>query len=178
MDAMLRLTPILLAILYAWLMYRFSVWRTARELDAKSAPLDDPRLNSLLARMALALGLGKINVHIYDVQPVNGLAAPDGRIFLTRGFMDKYRLGEVSAEELASVVAHELGHVALGHARRRMIDFSGQNAIRTALAMVLGRFSAIVLATCRQVASSTPQTSCTLSGVQLASTSSRTLSMP
>ncbi|MBZ0127648.1 MAG: M48 family metallopeptidase [Rhodobacteraceae bacterium] len=137
---MLRLTPILLAILYAWLMYRFSVWRTARELDAKSAPLDDPRLNSLLARMALALGLGKINVHIYDVQPVNGLAAPDGRIFLTRGFMDKYRLGEVSAEELASVVAHELGHVALGHARRRMIDFSGQNAIRTALAMVLGRF--------------------------------------
>lgn len=136
---MLRLTPILLAILYAWLMYRFSVWRTARELDAKSAPLDDPRLNSLFARMALALGLGKIKVHVYDIQPVNGLAAPDGRIFITRGFLDKYHAGEVSAEELASVVAHELGHVALGHARRRMIDFSGQNAIRTALAMVLGR---------------------------------------
>ena len=24
------------------------------------------------------------------------------------------------------MIAHELGHVALGHARRRMIDFSGQ----------------------------------------------------
>ncbi|MFV2038450.1 MAG: M48 family metalloprotease, partial [Paracoccaceae bacterium] len=39
-----------------------------------------------------------------------------------------------------SVIAHELGHVALGHSRRRMIDFSGQNALRTALAMVLSRF--------------------------------------
>jgi len=37
------------------------------------------------------------------------------------------------------VIAHELGHVALGHARRRMIDFSGQNAVRAALGMVLGR---------------------------------------
>ena len=70
---------------------------------------------------------------------VNGLAAPDGRIFLTRGFYEKYRRGEVTAEELASVIAHELGHVALGHTRRRMIDFSGQNAIRVALASVLGR---------------------------------------
>jgi putative metalloprotease len=41
---------------------------------------------------------------------------------------------------MASVIAHEMGHVALGHARRRMIDFSGQNALRTALIMVLGRF--------------------------------------
>ena len=41
---------------------------------------------------------------------------------------------------MASVIAHELGHVALGHSRRRMIDFSGQNALRTALGMVLSRF--------------------------------------
>jgi putative metalloprotease len=41
---------------------------------------------------------------------------------------------------MASVIAHELGHVALGHSRRRMIDFSGQNALRTALAMILSRF--------------------------------------
>jgi len=38
------------------------------------------------------------------------------------------------------VIAHELGHVALGHSRRRMIDFSGQNALRTALAMILSRY--------------------------------------
>ena len=82
----------------------------------------------------------RIRVNIYEIEPVNGLAAPDGRIFLTRGFYRKYKAGEVTAEEMASVIAHELGHVALGHSRRRMIDFSGQNALRTALAMIISRF--------------------------------------
>ncbi|MEL7206342.1 MAG: M48 family metallopeptidase, partial [Pseudomonadota bacterium] len=68
------------------------------------------------------------------------LAAPDGRIFITRGFYRKFQQGEVTADEMASVIAHELGHVALGHTRRRMIDFSGQNALRTALAILLSRF--------------------------------------
>ena len=137
---MLKFTPILLAILYALAMYRFSVWRTGRELDKRSTELADPRLKVLTDRMAAALDLPRIRVHIYEIDPVNGLAAPDGRIFITRGFFRKYQNGEVSAEELASVIAHELGHVALGHSRRRMIDFSGQNAIRAALAMILSRF--------------------------------------
>ncbi len=137
---MIKFTPILLAILYAIVMYRFSMWRTSRELDAKSSELADPDLKRLMDKMAAALELPRIRVHLYEIEPVNGLAAPDGRIFLTRGFYQKYRGGEVTGEELASVIAHELGHVALGHSRRRMIDFSGQNAIRTALAMVLSRF--------------------------------------
>lgn len=137
---MLKFTPILLAVLYALAMYRFSAWRTARELDAKSTELADPMLKTLTDRMASALDLPRIRVHIYEIEPLNGLAAPDGRIFITRGFFRKYRAGEVSADEMASVIAHELGHVALGHSRRRMIDFSGQNVLRTALAMVLGRF--------------------------------------
>jgi len=137
---MLKFAPILLAIAYALVMYKFSAWRTKAELDAKSAELADPELKRLTDRMAASLDLPRIKVHLYEVEPVNGLAAPDGRIFLTRGFYQKYREGEVTGEELASVIAHELGHVALGHSRRRMIDFSGQNAIRAALAMILGRF--------------------------------------
>ncbi|KMK68045.1 M48 family metallopeptidase [Puniceibacterium sp. IMCC21224] len=137
---MIKFTPILLAILYALVMYRFSTWRTAKELDSRSTALADPRLRKLTDRMAQALDLPRIKVHIYEIDPVNGLAAPDGRIFITRGFYRKYQSGEVSGEELASVIAHEMGHVALGHSRRRMIDFSGQNALRTALAMLLSRF--------------------------------------
>jgi putative metalloprotease len=137
---MIKFLPIFLAILYALAMYRFSVWRTKKELDARSTELADPVLKRLTDRMAAALDLERIRVHIYEIDPVNGLAAPDGRIFITRGFFRKYQNGEVSAEELASVIAHELGHVALGHSRRRMIDFSGQNALRTALAMILSRF--------------------------------------
>jgi len=137
---MLRFTPIILAILYGIVMYRFSVWRTHRELDQKSTELADPRLKKMTDRLAASLDLARIPVYIYEIDPVNGLAAPDGRIFITRGFYHKFRNGEVTDEELASVIAHELGHVALGHARRRMIDFSGQNALRTALMMVIGRF--------------------------------------
>ena len=71
---------------------------------------------------------------------VNGLAAPDGRIFLTRGFLNRKDKGQVTPEELASVVAHELGHVALGHSKRRMIDFTGQNVMFVVLSAVLNRF--------------------------------------
>ncbi|MBT0957105.1 M48 family metallopeptidase [Alphaproteobacteria bacterium KMM 3653] len=136
---MLRLTPIFLALLYGLAMYRFSAWRTARELDARSTELVDPILGVLTQQMAQALDLERIKVYIYEVAPINGLAAPDGRIFITRGFFNEYRKGKVKADELASVIAHELGHVALGHSRRRMIDFSGQNAARVVLATLLGR---------------------------------------
>lgn len=137
---MLKFVPILLALFYGLAMYRLSVWRTSRELDAKSTELVDPMLKQLTDQMAAALDIERIKVHIYEIEPVNGLAAPDGRIFITRGFYNKYRAGEVTADEMASVIAHELGHVALGHSRRRMIDFSGQNALRTALVMILSRF--------------------------------------
>lgn len=137
---MLRFTPILLAILYALVLFRFSVWRQARELDARSTLLADREIARVTARLADALGVDRIPVHIYEIEPVNGLAVADGRIFITRGFYRKYLEGLVSAEEMAGVVAHEMGHVALGHIRRRMIDFSGQNAIRAALIMVLSRF--------------------------------------
>ena len=136
---MLQLSPILLALVYGVIMYRFSVWRTNRELTGQSHELLDPKLKVLTDRMAKALEVTRIRVHLYEIDPVNGLAAPDGKIYITRGFYRKFTDGQVTAEEMASVVAHELGHVALGHSRRRMIDFSGQNALRTALAMILSR---------------------------------------
>lgn len=137
---MLKLMPFLLAIVYAVAMWSISAIRTRRELDARSAELLDPGLTWHFDRLAKSLDLPRVKVMLYDVAPVNGLATPDGRIFLTRGFYDKYRAGHVTGEEMASVVAHELGHVALGHTRKRLIDFSGQNALRTALAVFLSRF--------------------------------------
>ncbi|MBC7139729.1 MAG: M48 family metallopeptidase [Defluviimonas sp.] len=136
---MLKLLPVILMLGYALLMWQFSSWKLRRELDAKSARLVDPSLRPVLDRLAEAAGVQAIPVQIYEVDAVNGLAAPDGRIFLTRGFYRKFREGAVSADEIASVVAHELGHVALGHSRRRMIDFTGQNAVRMLLMAVLGR---------------------------------------
>ena len=52
--------------------------------------------------------------------------------------------GRVTEAELASVIAHELGHVTHGHARRRMMDFAGQSVLRTVLAGGFGRIIPIV----------------------------------
>ncbi|WP_299921375.1 M48 family metalloprotease [uncultured Pelagimonas sp.] len=138
---MLKLTPLLLAMVYGYVMFRFSAWRSARELDAKSTALAAPSLVPLLDQLAAALEVARIKVHVYEVPQINGLATHDGRIFITRGFLDRHIKGEVSAEELTSVIAHELGHVALGHAKTRMNDFFGQNAMRSVLAMVLNRYT-------------------------------------
>ena len=120
-------------------MFRLSAWQLNRTLKRQSSLLADRQLLRPIQLLANALDLESISVSIYEIEPVNGLAAPDGRIFITRGFYDKFTAGEVTENELASVIAHELGHVALGHSKRRMIDFSGQNALRMALGTLLSR---------------------------------------
>jgi len=121
-------------------LYHFSAWRTAKQLVRDSTELAEPKLLAMTQKMAKALDVARIKVRIYEVNPINGLAATDGKIFLTRGFLKAYVEGRVTADELAGVIAHELGHVALGHARRRMIDFTGQNALIVLASTLLSRF--------------------------------------
>ena len=133
------LIPIVLAGLYGIVMFQFSAWSLKRQLSSQSNPMIDKNLEKIMAKFANVLEVEKIRVNIFETEPINGLAAPDGRIFITRGFYKKYQNGDITVEEISSVVAHELGHVALGHIRRRMIDFSGQNAVRAALGALLSR---------------------------------------
>ena len=140
----MRYLIFVLPILYALAMWHFSSWRLRRELDAKSTELADPALKPVTDKLAKALDIPRVRVFVYEIPQINGLAAPDGRIFITRGFLQKFRTGEVTGEEIASVIAHEMGHVALGHSRRRMLDFSGQNALRMLLMGILGRFIPVI----------------------------------
>ena len=136
---MIKFIPIILPFVYGLAMFRLSAWRLNRTLKNQSSLLADKQLLKPIQRLADALDLESISVNIYEIEPINGLAAPDGKIFITRGFYNKFTSGEITGSELASVIAHELGHVALGHSRRRMIDFSGQNALRMALGTILSR---------------------------------------
>ena len=138
-SGMIKFIPIILPLVYGLVMFRLSAWQLNRTLKSQSSLLADRQLLRPIQLLANALDLESISVSIYEIEPVNGLAAPDGRIFITRGFYDKFTAGEVTENELASVIAHELGHVALGHSKRRMIDFSGQNALRMALGSLLSR---------------------------------------
>ena len=109
------------------------------KLISQSTILTEPILKSLTTRIAKSLNLNEIPVRIHEVKSFNGLATSDGKIFITRGALDDFYKGKVTAEELSSIIAHELGHVALGHSKRRMIDFSMQNALRIILSLAIGR---------------------------------------
>lgn len=54
---------------------------------------------------------GGYHIQILDTEEINALSAPGGYIFLTRGFL------QIMPDEdaLAAVLAHEVGHIALGH---------------------------------------------------------------
>jgi putative metalloprotease len=138
------LLPLLLVIAMTLVMWKTSAWRLTASLNQRASPLREPKISAYADRMARELGLQQVSVKVFDDPGLNGLAAPGGGIYITRGFVEKYRRGEVSAEEIASVIAHELGHVDLGHARRRMVDFTGLTAARFATIAILGRFIPVI----------------------------------
>ncbi|MGB0853520.1 MAG: M48 family metalloprotease [Pikeienuella sp.] len=138
------LLPILVAVGWAYGMYLISMRSLRRDLDRNAQPIDDPALEALVRRLGRQVEIDHLQAHMFQMDAINGLAAPDGRIFITTGLFERYRRGEITVEEVGSVIAHELGHVARGHHKRRMIDWTGQNAVRMALGMVISRFIPIV----------------------------------
>jgi putative metalloprotease len=136
----LLLIPLVMALVTAWLTSRFNIAKSRQELAAMSAPLDHPVLEMQTQRLAQALDLPRIPVMELKRDEVNGMADVDGRVYLTSGFLRKYREGQVSAEELASVIAHELGHVAQGHAKKRMNEALGHQTALMMANMMLARF--------------------------------------
>jgi putative metalloprotease len=135
---------LVVAGLLAWVNWAVGLARLRRELDAKALPMTDPTLAGMIRRLGEAAGAPPIEVRLWDMNVVNGLATPDGRVFLTTALYEKYRLGLLKAEEVASVAAHEIGHVALGHHRRRLIDWTGQSVAKLALGLLLNRIVPII----------------------------------
>ena len=111
----------------------------SRKLKKNSVPLKDPVFQLHLDCFCKALNLTNLQIKVLDDRQINGLVAPDGSIYITQGFFDKYNSGQVSSAEIASVIAHELGHLALGHTKKRMVTFSAISALTFALSTFLSR---------------------------------------
>lgn len=137
---MTRLIPILLLIVGVFVMIKVSSWRTGRTLRRRSRPLLNDQVEALLGRLARTAGIDKVEVRLLEMPVVNGLATPTGEIYITSGLFRKFQTGRITAPELASVVAHEMGHLALGHTRRRIIDVTGAQTIHLVLGSLLNRF--------------------------------------
>ncbi|MFQ5566289.1 MAG: M48 family metallopeptidase, partial [Paracoccaceae bacterium] len=137
---MTRLVPILLIVIGVFIMLRISSWRTGKTLRRRSRPLLNDQIEALLGRLARTAGIDRVEVRLLEMPVVNGLATPSGEIYITSGLFRKFQTGRITAPELASVVAHEMGHLALGHTRRRIIDVTGAQTIHLVLGSLLNRF--------------------------------------
>ena len=100
-----------------FLGYKFTANRLAKKLEVNSLLIKDPNIAVLVKKIEHSLDIEEIKVYVLEDLNLNGVASPDGKIFITRGFLEKYYNGFFSAEELFGVITHELGHHALGHTK-------------------------------------------------------------
>ena len=132
------LLPILMiAGLVAW--WKFRAQSSGSALRISSKVLQNDQLEALFQRLADAAGVDKVEVRVLPDRNPNGLATDTGEIYVTQGFIDCFKRGDVSARELASVAAHEMGHLALGHMKRRMLQVAGTQAAQMVLGGVMAR---------------------------------------
>lgn len=109
----------------------------AAALDRGSTPCEGPAvvagvgdLSRALAREA-GMDAANLDVKVVDAETVNAFALPGGHVFVYTGLLQKAE----SPDEVAGVLAHELGHVALRHHVRSAVRALG---IGAALSVVVG----------------------------------------
>ncbi|MFA5356178.1 MAG: M48 family metallopeptidase [Candidatus Omnitrophota bacterium] len=104
----------------------------SRKLKIMSDPQRQARLDNISARIAAASDRQDLTYHfkVIDDKEFNAFAAPGGFIYVNKGLMDS-----ATDDELACVLAHEVGHVAARHSVKQMQAGLGYQLI---MAIVLG----------------------------------------
>jgi Zn-dependent protease with chaperone function len=92
-------------------------------------------LGRLEARLTAGLDIGyDIELRVFDHEMVNAFALPGGHVVILRGLLD----AASGPDEVAGVLAHEVGHVARHDPTRLMLRAAGSAGI---LSLVLGDIS-------------------------------------
>ncbi len=134
-----KIIPIVVLISVFYIGSIYSSKSLSKKLETKSKIFHDPVIDNYLKAFQSILDLGKLQVFVLNEKQINGLVTPNGNIYITQGFIDQYKLGKVSGVELTSVIAHELGHLALGHTKKRLITFSAISAISMVISTIFSR---------------------------------------
>ena len=111
--------------------------------DSEFHEVNDSIIDSVIfvieKRLIDAIDLTDFEYHVYvvDNQMVNAFTLPGGNIIVTTGLIGFCN----SAEELASVIAHEMGHVENRDVIQKLIKELGLSLIMSDDVMVLGELS-------------------------------------
>lgn len=107
------------------------------------APAGVAALDRMVARLTDGQGLGyDLEVVVIDSPIVNAFAAPGGHVVILRGLLDEAE----SADEVAGVLAHEIGHVEARDATRLAFRAAGSAGILSLLFGDVSGGAAITLA--------------------------------
>jgi Zn-dependent protease with chaperone function len=99
-------------------------------------------LNDLAARLSRGAGLPQpITVHVRSSKDVNAFAATGGHIAVLDGLIQEAR----TPDEVAGVLAHEIGHVQHRHPLKRLIDVAGIQLVVTGISGDVGAVGTMVL---------------------------------
>jgi len=103
------------------------------QLDVSKNPKDLKRLRDIGDRVALVCDRGEIDYYFYVIEDeqMNAFALPGGYVYIYKELMD-----ELTDDELAFVVAHEVGHIVSRHAIKRMQAQMGMNLLVLASSQV------------------------------------------
>ena len=89
-------------------------------------PAGDAAIGAMIANLAEgAPDLPPISVHVYDIGILNAFAVPGGSIIITRELLAKAD----APDEVAGVLAHEIGHVAHRHPEAQLVRVYGLNIL-------------------------------------------------
>ena len=97
---------------------RITGWIAERSLEGEHGiARDDARLSELGRSVAAAAGLSGAKFHLLLGDQLNAVALPNGKIYVWMGL---YLLVRDRPDQLAGVLAHELGHLECDHFLRRV----------------------------------------------------------
>jgi len=107
----------------------------ARQVVAQMGEVDDPLLADWVSDLGrqIAAHSPRQDLHyhfkVVNTSEINAFASPGGHIFVTRGLLSYVD----SEDELAAILAHEVGHVAHKDFQRMVVDYTGTFLLVTAL---------------------------------------------
>lgn len=107
-----------------------------KEYKAVDDPLIQKRVEDIGKRIAGVCDRKEIdyNFKVLDEEEVNAFALPGGFIYINKGLIDKI----ANDDELAAVLAHEVGHVVARHSIKKLQALQAYSVLRVLLAAVPG----------------------------------------
>ena len=112
----------------------------AKEVEKKYKFVDDPlivkRVEDLGKKIVAVSDRKDINYYFYvlDEGDVNAASLPGGYVYINKGIIDKI----ANDDELACVLAHEVGHIVARHSVKKLQAMMGYSLLRILLAQAPG----------------------------------------